>query len=103
MNKSRFNSMPPRMKQRPVDHRGFPVPWFVTNKTVAGLWDFVHVDPVEVTFWTKGREATPAEARALFDARADKLGQMAAEEGFNAIFAFQKMKDRAEKYLPVGA
>ena len=32
--------MPSRMKGRPIDHRGFPVPWFVTNKTPDGLWDF---------------------------------------------------------------
>ena len=35
---------PAAMALRPVDHRGFPVPWFVTNKTEAGLWDFVNVE-----------------------------------------------------------
>lgn len=35
---------PASMKSRPVDHRGFPVPWFVTNKTNDGLWDFVHIE-----------------------------------------------------------
>lgn len=34
---------PGAMLSRPVDHRGFPVPWFVTEKTEDGLWDFVHV------------------------------------------------------------
>lgn len=34
---------PPSMRSRPVDHRGFPVPWFVTEKTEDGRWDFVNV------------------------------------------------------------
>lgn len=33
-------NMPARMNGRPIDHRGFPVPWFVTNKDDAGNWDF---------------------------------------------------------------
>lgn len=36
--------MPDRLRGRPIDHRGFPVPWFVTNKTDAGLWDFVRIN-----------------------------------------------------------
>ena len=44
----RFETIPPRMRNRPTDHRGFPVPWFVSNKTPAGLWDFVHVDPARL-------------------------------------------------------
>ena len=44
----RFDTMPARMRSRPIDHRGFPVPWFVTNKTPEGLWDFVHVDPARL-------------------------------------------------------
>ncbi|PJJ86818.1 hypothetical protein CLV77_1376 [Brevirhabdus pacifica] len=31
---------PVAMKKRPIDHRGFYVPWFVTEKNEAGLWDF---------------------------------------------------------------
>ena len=31
------------MRSRPVDRRGFPVPWFVTEKTDDGLWDFVSI------------------------------------------------------------
>jgi len=29
---------PAAMALRPVDHRGFPVPWFVTKRTEAGLY-----------------------------------------------------------------
>lgn len=36
---------PTAMTGRPVDHRGFYVPWFVTAKTDDGLWDFVRIDP----------------------------------------------------------
>jgi len=35
---------PAAMRTRPIDHRGFPVPWFVTEKTEDGKWDFVHID-----------------------------------------------------------
>lgn len=35
---------PSAMKLRPVDHRGFPVPWFVTQKDKNGLWDFVNIE-----------------------------------------------------------
>jgi hypothetical protein len=35
---------PSSMKSRPVDHRGFPVPWFVTKKTPEGHWDFVGIE-----------------------------------------------------------
>ena len=31
---------PSAMKARPIDHRGFYVPWFVSEKNCAGLWDF---------------------------------------------------------------
>lgn len=31
--------VPPRMRRRPVDHRGFPVPWFV-HQDAAGAYDF---------------------------------------------------------------
>lgn len=34
---------PAAMRSRPVDHRGFPVPWFVTDKTPEGHWDFVNI------------------------------------------------------------
>lgn len=38
--------IPSEMKTRPVDKRGFPVPWFVTRKDEAGFgWDFVNIDP----------------------------------------------------------
>lgn len=36
---------PKVMRSRPVDHRGFPVPWFVTQKTNEGHWDFVNITP----------------------------------------------------------
>lgn len=36
--------VPSAMKLRPTDHRGFPVPWFVTRKDGDGRWDFVNVD-----------------------------------------------------------
>lgn len=39
-----LKNMPPEMGVRPVDHRGFPVPYFVTLKTPDGLWNFQAVD-----------------------------------------------------------
>lgn len=33
------------MAGRPVDHRGLPVPWFVTVKDGAGHWDFTRITP----------------------------------------------------------
>lgn len=36
--------VPPPMIGRPVDHRGFPVPWFVTQQDSEGLWDFVNIE-----------------------------------------------------------
>lgn len=48
--------LPEEMVGRPVDHRGFPVPWFVTRKTEEGLWDFVHVDPNRITEAVKHRK-----------------------------------------------
>jgi len=35
--------MPKRMARRPINDRGFPVPWFVPK--VKGEWDFRAVDP----------------------------------------------------------
>jgi hypothetical protein len=32
------------MAGRPIDHRGFPVPWFVTAKDDRGLWEFRAVE-----------------------------------------------------------
>jgi hypothetical protein len=210
----RFDNIPARMRNRPIDHRGFPVPWFVSNKLPDGRWDFVHVDPkrletayrrglctlsgeplgkfvsfvvgpmciinrvaaeppcipelgkwaatvcpflsqplakrpahdpqaekqaeknvpglmvpdnpggcvvwtvrksdfergrdrlyrfgdpVEVTFWTKGRMATPTEALGLFEARAAKLAEFASAEGPHAMREFGRMKATAAKYLP---
>jgi hypothetical protein len=36
--------LPVRMARRPISDRGFPVPWFVTNK-IDGVWDFVNIHP----------------------------------------------------------
>lgn len=35
--------LPARMARRPVNDRGFPVPWFVSFRD--GDWDFVNLDP----------------------------------------------------------
>jgi hypothetical protein len=35
--------IPPRMARRPVDRRGFPVPWFVAK--IDGEWDFRVIAP----------------------------------------------------------
>lgn len=35
---------PSSMRHRPIDHRGFPVPWFVTLKTPEGHWDFINIE-----------------------------------------------------------
>lgn len=39
-----LHPIPLRMRGRPFDHRGYPVPWFVTCKTADGLYDFQTVD-----------------------------------------------------------
>jgi hypothetical protein len=199
------STVPLRMRGRPVDHRGFPVPWFVTEKTEDGLWDFARVtperyrtaikrrlcwvsgepmgrlmsfvigpmcvvnrvaadppvipeiakwsakvcpflsrplakrpddgrpgytpgigivdnpgmcavwttrsfelertglmiigDPVEVTWWHQGRRATQDEIDTIFEARCDKLREIAASEGHNALYRFERQKAYAkEKY-----
>lgn len=38
--------LPPRMIRRPVNERGFPVPWFVSM--IRGKWDFVNLDPRKI-------------------------------------------------------
>ena len=38
--------LPPRMMRRPVNERGFPVPWFVSF--IGGKWDFVNLDPRKI-------------------------------------------------------
>ena len=40
--------LPRELVGRPIDHRGFPVPWFVTNKTKDDQWDFVHVSQTRI-------------------------------------------------------
>ena len=49
-------SLPDRMIGRPVDHRGFPVPWFVTRKDSDGLWDFRTIDTGRVVEANKHRK-----------------------------------------------
>jgi hypothetical protein len=39
--------IPPRMARRPVNERGFPVPWFVSH--INGKWDFVNLDPRKIS------------------------------------------------------
>jgi hypothetical protein len=206
-----LQDMPARMKGRPFDHRGFPVPWFVTRKTDAGLWDFQVVeatrkdeairhrkcwvtgeplgravafvigpmciinrvssdppiipevaewsaricpflsrplakrphfdgnqmdtpglmvadnpglcavwvtrgyaygrtglfrlldDPVRVSWWRNGREVTGTEeAQAIYEARAEKLRQMAADEGSFALQEFERMKRHSDPFSPMG-
>jgi hypothetical protein len=38
--------LPPRLARRPVNERGFPVPWFVSH--INGKWDFVNLDPRKI-------------------------------------------------------
>jgi hypothetical protein len=38
--------LPARLAHRPVNDRGFPVPWFVSR--IDGKWDFVNVDPRKI-------------------------------------------------------
>lgn len=38
--------LPPRMGRRPVNERGFPVPWFVSF--INGKWDFVNLNPRKI-------------------------------------------------------
>jgi hypothetical protein len=40
--------IPLRMARRPINRRGFPVPWFVTEKDASGDWDFVNLHPLRV-------------------------------------------------------
>lgn len=40
--------VPRRMLKRPIDHRGYPVPWFVTVKDDDGNWDFRPVEPERI-------------------------------------------------------
>ncbi|MEY9493704.1 hypothetical protein [Bradyrhizobium elkanii] len=38
--------LPPRLARRPVNERGFPVPWFAS--LIDGKWDFVNLDPRKI-------------------------------------------------------
>ena len=38
--------LPARLARRPVNERGFPVPWFVS--LINGKWDFVNLDPRKI-------------------------------------------------------
>src|SRR5436190_4731235 len=38
--------LPQRLLRRPVNERGFPVPWFVS--WINGKWDFVNLDPRKI-------------------------------------------------------
>jgi hypothetical protein len=38
--------LPERLARRPVNERGFPVPWFVS--LIDGKWDFVNLDPNKI-------------------------------------------------------
>ena len=38
--------LPARLARRPVNERGFPVPWFVS--LIDGKWDFVNLDPNKI-------------------------------------------------------
>lgn len=38
--------LPERMLGRPVDHRGYPVPWFVTERDEKGNWEFRVLHPL---------------------------------------------------------
>lgn len=40
--------VPKRLLRRPIDHRGYPVPWFVTVKDDEGKWDFRPVETARV-------------------------------------------------------
>lgn len=39
----RFADLPPALASLPRDHRGFPIPWFVTRKTEKGHPDFTQL------------------------------------------------------------
>lgn len=43
-----MQNAPRCMSNRPIDHRGFYVPWFVTEKTEDGHWDFVRIQASRV-------------------------------------------------------
>ncbi len=58
--------MPTAMRGRPIDHRGFPVPWFVTEKDEHGHWDFVHI---------QGDRAAEAIAKEVCWVSGQKLGR----------------------------
>lgn len=38
--------LPARLARRPINKRGFPVPWFVS--LINGEWDFVNLDPRKI-------------------------------------------------------
>jgi hypothetical protein len=57
-------------------------------------------DPHSVTWWTKGREATPQEAADAFQAGAAKLRRVAQAEGAEAVAEFHILRHRAALSLP---
>ncbi len=47
--------MPSRLTSLPLDHRGYPVPWFVTERTPDGRHDFVRIQAARADEAMKGR------------------------------------------------
>jgi hypothetical protein len=40
-----FTDLPPQIAALPVDHRGYPVPWFVGIRPDTGVYDFRYIRP----------------------------------------------------------
>ncbi len=49
------NPIPRLLARRPIDHRGYPVPWFVTTKDDEGHWEFRAVEMKRVFIAIKQR------------------------------------------------
>jgi hypothetical protein len=57
-------------------------------------------EPLEVEWWTEGRRATAAEARAAFDVGAERLKTLAEGNGAAGVREFGRLHARARQLLP---
>jgi len=72
-------------------------------QNINGGYLFQLQDPVEVQWWKDGRPATREEAEEALKHGAPAIREIAVAEGHGAIEAFDRMYDKARRYLPVHA
>ena len=82
---------------------GVTAVWITRNSEYQRGRGFYLGDPVEVTWWCKGRPATRAEVDASINSGIHHLESLAKAEGHEAENELQRYVKRAEPLYPVAA